>query len=148
MILFGKRIKRLRNFYHLTQTELGLKVGVTKSTIAAYENDTRMPSYDTLIRLARVFHVTTDTLLLGKSGKTINAEGLDDGQIALLETVAESFRMNNSHYISGTGGNLRAAVAEAGSSYDEGLPGIKIKKQQESTDDTSNISRKKDLKQG
>ena len=43
MILFWKEIKELRNKYKYTQTELANLVGVTKSTIAAYENDTRQP---------------------------------------------------------------------------------------------------------
>ena len=51
MILLGKRIKELRNNMKLTQSELGQQVGVTKSTIAAYENDSRLPSYEVLIKI-------------------------------------------------------------------------------------------------
>ena len=52
MILIGQRIKELRNKHRYTQIELAEKVGVTKSTIAAYENDTRLPSFEVLIRMS------------------------------------------------------------------------------------------------
>lgn len=38
MVLLGRKIKELRNKYRLTQTELATQIGVTKSTVAAYEN--------------------------------------------------------------------------------------------------------------
>ena len=57
MILMGKRIKELRTNAKFTQKELADRLGVTKSTITAYENDSRTPSYDVLIKIARVFNV-------------------------------------------------------------------------------------------
>ena len=54
MILLGKKIKELRNKYKYTQSELASLVGVTKSTIAAYENDTRLPSYEVLIKFSHI----------------------------------------------------------------------------------------------
>lgn len=62
--MLGKRTKELRNKYKFTQTELALKVGVTKSTIAAYENDSRQPSYEVLIKMALKFCSTIIKLLM------------------------------------------------------------------------------------
>ena len=87
MVLLGKKIKDLRNANKLTQRELAMKVGVTKSTIAAYENDSRMPSYDILIKLAGVFHVTTDSFLSGTMETVIRAQGLTEEQIDILDTM-------------------------------------------------------------
>ena len=95
MVLLGKKIKDLRNTYRLTQTELAFKVGVTKSTIAAYENNSRTPSFDILIKLARVFHVTTDSLLADASETVIRARNLTDEQIIILDTMIESFQAAN-----------------------------------------------------
>lgn len=95
MVLLGKKIKDLRNAYRLTQTELALKVGVTKSTIAAYENDSRSPSYDVLRKLAKVFHVTIDSLLSDADETVIRAADLTDEQIDIIDTIIESFRVNN-----------------------------------------------------
>ncbi len=95
MVLFGSRIKELRNENRLTQKELAEKVGVTKSTIAAYENDTRLPSYEVLIKLANVFKVSIDSLLLNRSELIIDAHGLSLEQIELLEAIIANFRRCN-----------------------------------------------------
>lgn len=93
MILIGKRIKELRNKYKYTQTELADKVGVTKSTVAAYENDSRLPSYDVLIKMANVFKTSVDSLLLSRSEEQIiDVSGLNPHQISILETLINYFR--------------------------------------------------------
>ena len=94
MVLIGKRIKELRTEYKFTQTELAEKVGVTKSTIAAYENDSRQPSYEVLVKMADVFNVTIDSILLNRTGKQLDLSGLDSTQIYILELLAMNFRKN------------------------------------------------------
>ena len=39
------------------------KLSLTKSVVSAYENDIRLPSYDILLALSRIFKVSTDYLL-------------------------------------------------------------------------------------
>ena len=95
MALLGEKIKFLRNLNRLTQIELAVKVGVKKSTIAAYENDSRSPSYDVLRKLAKVFHVTIDSLLSDADETVIRAADLTDEQIDIIDTIIESFRVNN-----------------------------------------------------
>ncbi len=92
MILLGEKIKKLRNKNKLTQTELAQKVGVTKSTIAAYENNTRTPSYEVLIRLADVFKTSTDSLLLNRTESMIDVSGLNPEQIHLIESLINHLR--------------------------------------------------------
>lgn len=92
MILLGKKLKMLRNKHKYTQPELANLVGVTKSTIAAYENDTRLPSYDVLIKLSHVLKTSTDYLLLDKQFATIDTTGLNDEQIGALSVMAEYFK--------------------------------------------------------
>lgn len=94
MILLGQRIKELRNKYRYTQRELAAKVGVTKSTIAAYENDSRMPSYDVLIKMADIFKVSIDSILLNRTESTINIDGLTSEQIEILNLLVNNFRKN------------------------------------------------------
>ena len=95
MVLFGKHIKELRNKYKLTQKELAEKVGVTKSTIAAYENDSRQPSYDVLIKMALIFKVTIDSLLLNRSELVLDAQGLTTEQLELVRLHIAYFRKIN-----------------------------------------------------
>ena len=92
MFLLGKKIKELRNKYKYTQTELANIVGVTKSTIAAYENDTRQPSYEVLIKLSHIFKVSLDYLILNRSMTTVNVDGLTDEQIGAIQTLITYFR--------------------------------------------------------
>ena len=83
----------MRNRSKLTQIELANKVGVKKSTIAAYENDSRQPSYEILIKLATVFKVSIYCLLLDSSDKSINVSGLSSEQIDILKQIIQYFRI-------------------------------------------------------
>ena len=60
---FGKRLKELRKLNSLTQTQLAVALGVTKATVSYYEKEERTPSPEMLVRIASVFHVSTDYLL-------------------------------------------------------------------------------------
>ena len=95
MVLIGKRIKDLRTKYKFTQTELAEKVGVTKSTIAAYENDSRQPSYEVLVKLASVFRVSIDSLLLDRQEILLEVNGLKKEQLDLLDELIRHFRKSN-----------------------------------------------------
>ena len=95
MVLMGKRIKELRNKAKLTQPELAEKLGVTRSTVAAYENDSRQPSYEVLVKMAAVFKVSTDSLLLDKSDNILNTYDLTDEQIHILSILISHFRQTN-----------------------------------------------------
>jgi transcriptional regulator with XRE-family HTH domain len=59
----GQRIKELRKEKKMTQEELGKILGVSKVSISGYENDTRQPDNESLVKLANFFNVTTDYLL-------------------------------------------------------------------------------------
>ena len=92
MVLMGKRIKELRNKNRYTQIELAKKVGVTKSTIAAYENDSRQPSYEVLIKLATTFNVSVDSLLLTRTENVIDVTGLNSEQLNILNNLISYFK--------------------------------------------------------
>ena len=57
------KIKTLRKEAGLTQKELGEKLNVAANTINGYETGHRTPDYETLIKMADYFSVTTDYLL-------------------------------------------------------------------------------------
>ena len=92
MALLGKKIKELRNKYKYTQTELATLVGVTKSTIAAYENDTRLPSYEVLIKLSHIFKVSLDYLMLDRQMDSVNIDGLNSEQIGAIQNLISYYR--------------------------------------------------------
>lgn len=77
---FGFRLKKLRTNANLTQAELARKLDLTKSVISAYENDVRLPSYDVLIHISKIFHVTTDFLLGIESSAPLDLSGLTEDE--------------------------------------------------------------------
>lgn len=92
MVLLGKRIKELRNKYKLTQSNLAERLGVTLSSIAAYENNSRQPSYEVLIKMADIFKVTIDSLLLDRSQDIVDVTGLSPEHIEQIQNLIKYFR--------------------------------------------------------
>ena len=61
--MIGKRLKELRMKRGFSQQELGTAIGVTKVSICGYENGTRLPTLDNLVKISEVLETTTDYLL-------------------------------------------------------------------------------------
>lgn len=97
MVDFGNTLKELRLQHGMTQKDLAAKIGVTKSVVSYYELSERSPSPEILIKLANIFHVSTD-YLLGldtKSRPMLDISGLDEEDISLLRHVADTLRRKN-----------------------------------------------------
>lgn len=60
---FYKRIKELREDNNLSQTDLAIALNIRQSTVAKWENGTRIPSAESIILLAKFFKVSADYLL-------------------------------------------------------------------------------------
>ncbi|MEB9920614.1 helix-turn-helix transcriptional regulator [Bacillus cereus] len=71
MKTFGNIIRDLRKQKGITQKELAQSLQLSESTIGMYERNERQPDYNTLIRIADYFKVSTDFLL----GRDFDAEG-------------------------------------------------------------------------
>ena len=97
MVDMGDRIKELRVSQKITQSEFAERLGVTKSAISSYENNSRLPSYDILIKISRIFKVSTDYLLgcANEKTKTINVSGLTERQIASIKSSIDTYRIYN-----------------------------------------------------
>ena len=98
MIDIGTRIKDLRNARRMTQAEFAERINVTKSTVSAYENGTRFPSYDVLIRIARLFKVSTDNLLGYSENSVVDVTGLTRKQINVIQDVVITYKRHNLLY--------------------------------------------------
>lgn len=84
MVNFGEKVKKLRHEKDLTQQQLAELLGVAVSAISSYESGNRYPSYEVLISLARIFHVSTDYLLGLEKLKTVDVSSLDDNEIKVI----------------------------------------------------------------
>ena len=58
----GMKIKALREAKHLSQAALARKAGVQQSSISYIESGEKNPSFDTVVKLARVLHVDLNML--------------------------------------------------------------------------------------
>lgn len=94
---FGSRLKTLRQNAGMTQKQLADQIGITKSVISFYELRERTPSPDILIKLASIFHVSTDYLLGLEKGKSIDIIGLDADDERLVRLLIEQLRKKNLH---------------------------------------------------
>lgn len=52
-----------RKLCNLTQRKLGQTLGVCNQTISCWENGQREPDLDTLVKIAKIFDVSIDSLL-------------------------------------------------------------------------------------
>jgi len=60
---FGEKLKKLRNELGITQKELASKIEVSRTTIAGYETEGKMPPYNTLFKIAKTLNCSLDFLL-------------------------------------------------------------------------------------
>lgn len=63
MELFGKKLRKLRQQYGYTQSDLGKILGVSQGEIGKYERGEHEPNFARLIQVSKHFKVTTDYLL-------------------------------------------------------------------------------------
>ena len=92
MINLGNKLKTLRIQRQMTLKDVACRVGVSKSIISAYENGSRRPSYEMLIKLARLFNVTTDYLLGLEQKKQLDLSGLTIAQQESLYNLVSTMR--------------------------------------------------------
>ncbi len=92
MVDFGGKLKKLRLQEGYTQKQLADKLGVTKSVVSYYELQERYPSPEVLMRLARIFHVSSDYLLGLERKETVDLDGLDEEDIIAVKRMIGALR--------------------------------------------------------
>lgn len=92
---FASRLRQLRLDKNLRQEQVAKLIGVNKSAISTYENNTRQPSFDILVRLATLYRVSTDYLLGMTNIRSLDLSGLSDEEAsAVSELVAIMTKRN------------------------------------------------------
>lgn len=98
MVELGRKLRELRTERKLTQQQAAQRLGVTASVVSAYENDIRQPSLEVLVKLARLYNVSTD-YLLGASGRRtpdpehlISLDGLTPNKITLVVQLVNALK--------------------------------------------------------
>ncbi|MBQ8414895.1 MAG: helix-turn-helix transcriptional regulator [Clostridia bacterium] len=88
----NETIKQLRISRGYNQVEFARILGVTKQCVSNWENDNVIPSIEMLVKIADVFHVTTD-YILGRSDTTsIDVAGLTNEQISHVSLIIDDLK--------------------------------------------------------
>lgn len=88
----GKQIITLRQKKGISRQELASALNVSIDDVDKYERDTVSPSYETLIDMARLFGVSTESLFGIDSGKTIDISSLSDANKNLIKELVRNMR--------------------------------------------------------
>ena len=91
-MLFGEKLKELRTARNMSQKQLAERIGIAKSVISFYESGDRFPSYEVLVKIAAIFHTSTDYLLGVERGRTIDVSELSESDIALITAMIDALK--------------------------------------------------------
>lgn len=81
---FGLRLKELRKEKKLSQPALAQRLGVTKSTISAYERNVQTPRPDILVKMSLLFGKSIDYIMGIDNRNCIFLDGLSKEDQALI----------------------------------------------------------------
>lgn len=93
---FGDKLREARERSGLSQKQLAAQVGLSKTTISQYENQWRVPSPITVVKLASALHVSTDYLFGMDNAERADLTGLTKDDIEIINRLIHSMREKNS----------------------------------------------------
>ncbi len=95
--MIADRIKKLREDKGMTQTELAKKLGITRSSVNAWEMGISVPSTQYVVELAGIFKISTDYLLGVATSSSVNVAGLTDEDVQLVHGIISHLKQKNKY---------------------------------------------------
>lgn len=96
--MVADKIKHLREQMGLTQSDLAKKLGITRSSVNAWEMGISVPSTQYVVELSEIFKVSTDYLLGITSTASVSVAGLSEKDVQLVNAVIFHLREKNNGY--------------------------------------------------
>lgn len=96
--MIGDKIRNLRTNAKMTQPELAEKLGVSRSAIASYENNSRQPSSQIIVKLSQIFNISTDYFLTDSKHETVDIGGLTNSQKKAVHDLIKAFKFANEQF--------------------------------------------------
>lgn len=90
--MVAERIRNLREQKGFTQAELAKKLGITRSSVNAWEMGISVPSTQYIVELASMFGVSTDYLLCDEKSASIDVSGLSEKDVQLVYQIVKHLR--------------------------------------------------------
>ena len=81
------RIKQLREENNWTQLELSKRMNCSMSSIAMYENETRKPSLEVLVKLSEIFDCSIDYILCKTDIRNHEKINIDEADISFYNGI-------------------------------------------------------------
>lgn len=98
----SEKIYDLRKCSGMSQEEMADDLGVSRQTISKWENGSAMPELEKVIQLSRLFHVSTDYILL----EEVTIRNYDEIIDQIRKEVAQSMQERNEHLDLNTSGTI------------------------------------------
>lgn len=86
------RIKKVRNYYKMTQTQFGGKLGLKGNTITSYETGVRVPTDSVIVSICREFNVNRTWLETGEGEMLVETTGRTLDKIRKRYGASDTFR--------------------------------------------------------
>ena len=93
--MIADKIKTLREQQGKTQTDLAKQLGITRSSVNAWEMGISVPSTQYIVELAHIFEVSTDYLLGVNLTASISIAGLSEEDVKLINSVILHLKKKN-----------------------------------------------------
>lgn len=93
--MVADKIKALREQRDMTQTELAKQLGITRSSVNAWEMGISVPSTQYIVELAHIFKVSTDYLLGVDTSATVSVAGLTEKDVQLVHSIIAHLKEKN-----------------------------------------------------
>ncbi len=74
------RIKELRKKHHMSQIRLSIELEVSQETVSAYEQEKHYPSFQSLVKMSKIFGTSIDYIM----GLSEECENTNESQKALV----------------------------------------------------------------
>lgn len=85
----GLRLKALRQKKRLSQKVVAARIGVTRATISAYENNLTTPSVEQLVKLALLYGASLDFMLNLDRRDVLYLDGLTESQRLTVRSMVD-----------------------------------------------------------
>lgn len=93
--MVADKIKHLRDQKGMTQANLAKQLGITRSSVNAWEMGISVPSTQYIVELAHIFKVSTDYLLGVDASASISVEGLTEKDIQIVHALIVHLKEKN-----------------------------------------------------
>lgn len=93
--MVADRIKYLREQKGLSQSALAKRLGVTRSSVNAWELGISVPSTPYIVELSSIFSISTDYLLGVDTSATISVKELTEEDVQIVHRIVEHLRKKN-----------------------------------------------------